>query len=176
MNKIFKVIWNKTTQRLEVVSELAKGAVKSSSNSVVNLAKGLSKPVLKLSLLSICLGYPTWAMAATGAENGAVRYGDYGIAIGGYNGGAQVGPKPKEGNRVAAVGYRQISIGHDKLVASGHNSIVIGTDYGHANAWGLTYRQGGTQGLNTVGIGAGAQSIGLNALALGAASGSGVGY
>ena len=176
MNKIFKVIWNKTTQRLEVVSELAKGAVKSSSNSVVNLAKDLSKPVLKLSLLSICLGYPTWAMAATGSQNGAVKYGDYGIAIGGYNGGAQVGPKPQEGNRVAAVGNRQISIGHDKLVASGHNSIVIGTDYGHANAWGLTYRQGGTQGFNTVGIGAGAQSIGLNALALGAASGSGVGY
>lgn len=176
MNKIFKVIWNKTTQRLEVVSELAKGAVKSSSNNAVNLAKDLSKPVLKLSLLSICLGYPTWAMAATGAENGAVKYGDYGIAIGGYNGGAQVGPKPKEGNRVAAVGNRQISIGHDKLVASGNNSIVIGSDYGHANAWGLTYRQGGTQGFNTVGIGAGAQSIGLNALALGAASGSGVGY
>ena len=176
MNKIFKVIWNKTTQRLEVVSELAKGAVKSSSNSVVNLAKDLSKPVLKLSLLSICLGYPTWVMAATGAENGAVKYGDYGIAIGGYGGGAQVGPKPKEGNRVAAVGNRQISIGHDKLVASGNNSIVIGSDYGHANAWGLTYRQGGTQGFNTVGIGAGAQSIGLNALALGAASGSGVGY
>ena len=176
MNKIFKVIWNKTTQRLEVVSELAKGAVKSSSNSVVNLAKDLSKPVLKLSLLSICLGYPTWAMAATGSQNGAVKYGDYGIAIGGYNGGAQVGPKPQEGNRVAAVGNRQISIGHDKLVASGHNSIVIGTDYGHADAWGLTYRQGGTQGFNTVGIGAGAQSIGLNALALGAASGSGVGY
>ena len=176
MNKIFKVIWNKTTQRLEVVSELARGAVKSSSNSVVNLAKDLSKPVLKLSLLSICLGYPTWAMAATGSQNGAVKYGDYGIAIGGYNGGAQVGPKPQEGNRVAAVGNRQISIGHDKLVASGHNSIVIGTDYGHANAWGLTYRQGGTQGFNTVGIGAGAQSIGLNALALGAASGSGVGY
>ena len=68
MNKIFKVIWNKTTQRLEVVSELAKGAVKSSSNNVGNLAKDLSKPVLKLSLLSICLGYPTWAMAATGVD------------------------------------------------------------------------------------------------------------
>ncbi|WP_275045261.1 ESPR-type extended signal peptide-containing protein, partial [Haemophilus haemolyticus] len=175
MNRVFKVIWNKTTQRTEVVSELARGMAKSSSNSVVNTTK-LVKPVLKLSLLSICLGYPTWAMAATGAENGAVKYGDYGIAIGGYNGGAQVGPKPKEGNRIAAVGNRQISIGHDKLVASGNNSIVIGTDYGHANAWGLTYRQGGTQGFNTVGIGAGAQSIGLNALALGAASGSGVGY
>lgn len=35
MNKIFKVIWNKTTQRLEVVSELAKvrGKAKSSVNT-----------------------------------------------------------------------------------------------------------------------------------------------
>ena len=33
MNRIFKVIWNKTTQRQEVVSELAKGAVKASSTS-----------------------------------------------------------------------------------------------------------------------------------------------
>ncbi|WP_283231977.1 ESPR-type extended signal peptide-containing protein, partial [Haemophilus influenzae] len=33
MNRIFKIIWNKTTQRLEVVSELTKGAVKASSTS-----------------------------------------------------------------------------------------------------------------------------------------------
>ena len=57
MNRIFKVIWNKTTQRTEVVSELARGMAKSSSSSVVNTTK-LVKPVLKLSLLSICLGYP----------------------------------------------------------------------------------------------------------------------
>ncbi|WP_052749746.1 ESPR-type extended signal peptide-containing protein, partial [Haemophilus haemolyticus] len=175
MNNIFKIIWNKTTQRIEVVSELAKGAVKASSGS--HQSKSIAiKSTLKLSLVSLCLGYVNNGSAAVGSENGVIKYGDYGLAIGGYAGGAQVGPKPKEGNRVAAVGNRQISIGHDKLVASGNNSIVIGTDYGHANAWGLTYRQGGTQGFNTVGIGAGAQSIGLNALALGAASGSGVGY
>ncbi|VTX72293.1 YadA-like family protein [Haemophilus haemolyticus] len=175
MNNIFKIIWNKTTQRIEVVSELAKGAVKASSGS--HQSKSIAiKSTLKLSLVSLCLGYVNNGSAAVGSENGVITYGDYGLAIGGYNGGAQVGPKPKEGNRVAAVGNRQISIGHDKLVASGNNSIIIGTDYGHANAWGLTHRQGGTQGFNTVGIGAGAQSIGLNALALGAASGSGVGY
>ena len=32
MNKIFKVIWNRTTQSLVVTSELAKGQVKSSSD------------------------------------------------------------------------------------------------------------------------------------------------
>lgn len=33
MNKIFKIIWNKTTQRLEVVSELAKARGKAKSSS-----------------------------------------------------------------------------------------------------------------------------------------------
>ena len=33
MNKVFKIIWNKTTQSFVVTSELAKGAVKASSNS-----------------------------------------------------------------------------------------------------------------------------------------------
>ena len=32
MNKVFKIIWNKTTQSFVVTSELAKGAVKASSN------------------------------------------------------------------------------------------------------------------------------------------------
>ena len=72
MNRIFKVIWNKTTQRTEVVSELARGMAKSSSSSVVNTTK-LVKPVLKLSLLSICLGYPTLAMAETNTDDG--RFG-----------------------------------------------------------------------------------------------------
>lgn len=31
MNRVFKIIWNKTTQRQEVVSELAKGSAKASS-------------------------------------------------------------------------------------------------------------------------------------------------
>ncbi|MEX4056951.1 ESPR domain-containing protein [Haemophilus influenzae] len=33
MNRVFKIIWNKTTQRQEVVSELAKGSAKASSAS-----------------------------------------------------------------------------------------------------------------------------------------------
>lgn len=179
MNRIFKIIWNKTTQRLEVVSELAKGAVKSSSTSSVNTSKNVAKSIFKLSLISMCLGYSTLSIAHTVSVEGNVKYGDYGIAIGGYNGGAQVGPKPQNGTTLAAVGDKQISIGHDQLVASGHSSIVIGSDYGNKNSahpWGLTYRQAGTQGFNTISIGSGTQSIGLNTLALGALAGSGVGY
>lgn len=33
MNKIFKIIWNKTTQRLEVVSELAKSQGKATAST-----------------------------------------------------------------------------------------------------------------------------------------------
>lgn len=33
MNRVFKIIWNKTTQRQEVVSELAKSSAKASSAS-----------------------------------------------------------------------------------------------------------------------------------------------
>ncbi|MDQ6578098.1 MAG: ESPR domain-containing protein, partial [Haemophilus parainfluenzae] len=38
MNKVFKIIWNKTTQSFVVTSELAKGAVKASSNSEQRVA------------------------------------------------------------------------------------------------------------------------------------------
>ena len=62
MNNIFKIIWNKTTQRIEVVSELAKGAVKASSGS--HQSKSIAiKSTLKLSLLSLCLGFTNEAMA-----------------------------------------------------------------------------------------------------------------
>ena len=152
MNKIFKVIWNKTTQRLEVVSELARGAVKSSSNSVVNLAKDLSKPVLKLSLLSICLGYPTWAMAVANTDdgrfglnnngslyldknNGKYILGVYDAETGSFGfGKAQVGKKGEvfqNGKMIkpAAVGNFQLAIGHDTLIASGYKGIAIGSNY-----------------------------------------------
>ena len=152
MNKIFKVIWNKTTQRLEVVSELARGAVKSSSNSVVNLAKDLSKPVLKLSLLSICLGYPTWVMAETNTDdgrfglhrngnlyldknNGKYILGVYDASTGSFGfGKAQVGTKGEvfqNGKMIkpAAVGNFQLAIGHDTLIASGYKGIAIGSNY-----------------------------------------------
>ena len=205
MNKIFKVIWNKTTQRLEVVSELARGAVKSSSNSVVNLAKDLSKPVLKLSLLSICLGYPTWVMAETNTDDGRFRLINRGIQLdnngkyilGVYDaetgsfgfGKAQVGKKGEVWNggkmiKPAAVGNFQLAIGHDTLIASGYKGIAIGSNYdSSASGGGRTYyfspldgRQGGTQGAYAVSLGSGAQAIGRHTLALGANSGNGGAY
>ena len=206
MNKIFKVIWNRTTQRLEVVSELAKGTVKSSSNSVVNLVTDVSKPVLKLSLLSICLGYPTWVMAATNTDDGLFRLqgnelhadlgrgkyivGVYDRETGSYGfGKAQVGKKDEiwENGKLKkpkAVGNYQLAIGHDIIIASGYKGIAIGSNYdSSASGGGNTYyfspladRQGGTQGAYAVSLGSGAQAIGRHTLALGANSGNGGAY
>ena len=54
MNKIFKVIWNRTTQSLVVTSELAKGVAKASSEVNVESKSSLGK-VFKLSALSLLL-------------------------------------------------------------------------------------------------------------------------
>ena len=53
MNKIFKIIWNKTTQRLEVVSELAKSQGKATA-SADNRAS-LSSAKFRISLLALTL-------------------------------------------------------------------------------------------------------------------------
>ena len=205
MNRIFKVIWNKTTQRTEVVSELAKGMAKSSSNSVVNAIK-LVKPILKLSLLSICLGYPTWVMAATNTDDGRFglrgnelhldqRSGKYIVGVydgktGSYGfGTAQVGNKEEiwENGKLKkpkAVGNYQLAIGHDIIIASGYKGIAIGSNYNSSASDGrrqyyfspLDGRQGGTQGAYAISLGSGAQAIGRHTLALGANSGNGGAY
>ena len=184
MNNIFKIIWNKTTQRIEVVSELAKGAVKTSSGS--HQSKSIAiKSTLKLSLLSLCLGFTNEAMALANidgkttfhAPQGGVltqnRNGKY--AVGVYDresdsfafGYAQAGLKKENGNEPAAVGRKQLAIGNDNLTSSGWNSIAIGSN---------SDRKGGSQGMGTIAIGAGMQAIGRNVVAIGTNSGSGGKY
>lgn len=70
MNKIYKVIWNHTLNTFVVVSELAKGCVKSSSSN--NSSPSKSSQAFKLTLLSLLLGVslPSLAYIAIGsAEN-----------------------------------------------------------------------------------------------------------
>lgn len=73
MNKIFKIIWNKTTQRLEVVSELAKSQGKATTNADNRAslndtnAKGfkLTQGLKPLSLLvAFALSMPSYAATA----------------------------------------------------------------------------------------------------------------
>ena len=189
MNKIFKIIWNKTTQRIEVVSELAKGAVKASSGS--HQSKSIAiKSTLKLSLLSLCLGYTNEAMALANidgkttfhAPKGGVltQDGNGTYAVGVYDresdsfafGYAQAGQKKEAGNEPAAVGSKQLAIGNDNLTSSGSNSIAIGSNSNSQSG----NRKGGSQGMGTIAIGSGMQAIGRNVVAIGTNSGSGGKY
>ena len=184
MNNIFKIIWNKTTQRIEVVSELAKGAVKASSGS--HQSKSIAiKSTLKLSLLSLCLGFTNEAMALANIDGNTTFHAAKGevlrqsgngkYAVGVYDresdsfafGYAQAGLKKENGNEPAAVGRKQLAIGNDNLTSSGWNSIAIGSN---------SDRKGGSQGMGTIAIGAGMQAIGRNVVAIGTNSGSGGKY
>ena len=189
MNKIFKIIWNKTTQRIEVVSELAKGAVKASSTS--HRSKSIAiKSTLKLSLLSLCLGFTNEAMALANIDGNTTFHAAKGealtqtengkYAVGVYDkdsksfafGYAQAGRKKEEGNEPAAVGSKQLAIGNDNLTSSGSNSIAIGSNSNGQSG----NRKGGSQGMGTIAIGSGMQAIGRNVVAIGTNSGSGGKY
>ena len=78
MNKIFKIIWNKTTQRLEVVSELAKsqGKATASADNRVEIAStvGFKKSVL-LTAISLALGLSAVSLPANAATVGST-YGE----------------------------------------------------------------------------------------------------
>ena len=62
MNTIFKVIWNKSMQRQEVVSELARGVAKSNSTSRTNkIAKTHCVSILATVITSILAGNIAYA-------------------------------------------------------------------------------------------------------------------
>ena len=71
MNKVFKIIWNKTTQSFVVTSELAKGAVKASSNSEQRVASETRlSSLFKLSAFALSLSAMMMpAQAGTGKSD-----------------------------------------------------------------------------------------------------------
>ena len=100
MNKVFKIIWNKTTQSFVVTSELAKGAVKASSNSEQRvISETRLSSLFKLSAFALSLS------AVMMPAQAQVHVGD-------------VDP-----NHVVATA---IGIGDANTKASGENSTAIG--------------------------------------------------
>jgi len=100
MNKIFKVIWNRTTQSLVVTSELAKGAVKASCENNNQENKTSFGRIFKLSAIAIALtGAINYANAAY-TENGFAKADS--IAISGNAGkkanAIGIGPSTDTGN------------------------------------------------------------------------------
>ena len=87
MNKVFKIIWNKTTQSFVVTSELAKGAVKASSNSEQRVTSETRlSSLFKLSAFALSLSavmMPVQAKVIVGdGSNAPTNVNDTSIAIG----------------------------------------------------------------------------------------------
>ena len=140
MNKVFKIIWNKTTQSFVVTSELAKGAVKASSNSEQRVTSETRlSSLFKLSAFALSLSammMPAQAKVIVGEENNA--------------------PTPTNVNPYSiAVGDRATSATAEKTTAIGNgvngryaNSVLIGDGAGN---------YGGTTGNRNILIGQSAQ-------------------
>ena len=111
MNKIFKVIWNRTTQSLVVTSELAKGQVKSSSDTHGESKSSLGK-IFKLSVLSLLLlDVTSTAYAASSAPPGI---GD------GKNEAIALGLRTSAAPGAVVIGAGSVATGNIKGVAIGH--------------------------------------------------------
>ena len=138
MNKVFKIIWNKTTQSFVVTSELAKGAVKASSNSEqrVTSETGLSS-LFKLSAFALSLSavmMPAQAKVIVGdGSNAPTNVHPFSIAVGNSATSAS-------GGSTTAIGYG-VNGRYD-------NSVLIGDGTGN---------YGGTTGSRNILIGQNAQ-------------------
>ena len=144
MNKIFKVVWNRTIGSFVVTSELAKGRVKSSSEGaegdVRASEEGRLKTLFRLTALSAALlGFsegawavvaPTAAVANGPAGETAVNGGDArgtgAVAVGAYaRAGTRTAPPNGMNSGTVAIGG---SNGSTAALADGNNAIAIGTN------------------------------------------------
>ena len=182
MNKIFKVVWNRTIGSFVVTSELAKGRVKSSSEGaegdVRASEEGRLKTLFRLTALSAALfglSESAWAHPIINSEGGKVATGGASeTAVGGGSargvGSVAVGAFAKAGTRIEAdgaiaIGGSQASTG---AFADGNNSIAIG-QASNANANKATSIGSDTIASHewTSAIGARAEAKNLGATSLG---------
>ena len=138
MNKVFKIIWNKTTQSFVVTSELAKGAVKASSNSEQRVASETRlSSLFKLSAFALSLSavmMPAQAHVIVGdGSNAPTNVHPFSIAVGNSATSAS-------GGSTTAIGYG-VNGRYD-------NSVLIGDGTGN---------YGGTTGSRNILIGQNAQ-------------------
>ena len=138
MNKVFKIIWNKTTQSFVVTSELAKGAVKASSNSEQRVTSETRLfSLFKLSAFALSLSavmMPAQAQVIVGdGSNAPTNVHPFSIAVGNSATSAS-------GGSTTAIGYG-VNGRYD-------NSVLIGDGTGN---------YGGTAGSRNILIGQNAQ-------------------
>ncbi|WP_202189006.1 ESPR-type extended signal peptide-containing protein, partial [Neisseria mucosa] len=194
MNKIFKVVWNRTIGSFVVTSELAKGRVKSSSEGAEGdmraSEEGRLKTLFRLTALSAALlGFSEGAWAAMNAKpatGGAVfaigdgstsANGTGALAIGNNaqaktNGALAIGPNST--HTTIANSNNSIAIGVN-LQATGQKAIGIGADtnvngtsaiaIGNNDSGRITNQ--GVSGDGAIGVGSNLTVRGNNAIAVG---------
>ena len=171
MNKVFKIIWNKTTQSFVVTSELAKGAVKASSNSEQRVSSETRlSSLFKLSAFALSLSAVMMPAQAVNlseplikitAQDGLVNMftgeadggGTFNIAIGNN---ATVANKNPFG--------RNIAIGQGAYISGSNSqeSIAIGS-----TGNGTTTQRTEVQGDQSIAIGANTLAKGNSSIVIG---------
>ena len=124
MNTIFKVIWNKSMQRQEVISELARGAAKSNSTSRTNkIAKTHCVSILATVITSILAGNIAYAASNSNEtyDKGFVHVNASGTSD---NSAENFG---KFTEKAGATGANAITVGV-KANSESEHSIAIGTE------------------------------------------------
>ena len=118
MNKIFKIVWNHNIGSYTVVSELAKGKTKASSEQNTNISKAGKSRLKKqfiLTALALSLGVESaWAMIPEGNASGAAA-----IAVG--------TDSKATTTQSIAIGWTAQATGATQAVAVGPDAIASGT-------------------------------------------------
>lgn len=128
MNRVFKIIWNKTTQRQEVVSELAKGSAKASS------ASNNTQKATKQFIISILTVLITSTLLASVSNAATINYNDIskqGVAV-------VSDPNSEILKNVALEGSVAVGVYANALAT---DSIAIGSRANVNNYWGDQYRE-----------------------------------
>ena len=198
MNKIFKVVWNRTIGSFVVTSELAKGRVKSSSEGaegdVRASEEGRLKTLFRLTALSAALlGFSegAWAVIPEGSATGGAilsigtgtssASGAGSMSIGHnaqakINGGLAIGPNSgtsptiSNGNNAIAIGVNLRADG-TKAIGIGADTVANGNGaiaIGNNDASRMSNQ--GVQGNGAIGVGSNLTVRGNNAIAVGTES------
>jgi len=196
MNKIFKVVWNRTIGSFVVTSELAKGRVKSSSEGaegdVRASEEGRLKTLFRLTALSAALlGFSegAWAVIPEGSLTGGVlsigtgstsANGAGSMSIGHnaqakINGGLAIAPNSthttiSNGNNAIAIGVNLRADG-TKAIGIGADTTVNGTGaIAIGNNDSSRMANQGVNGNGAIGVGSNLTARGNNAIAVGTES------
>ena len=197
MNKIFKVVWNRTIGSFVVTSELAKGRVKSSSEGaegdVRTSEEGRLKTLFRLTALSAALlGFSEGAWAAipektptggaifaigtgTTSANGAGSMSIGHNAQAKINGGLAIAPNSthttiSNGNNAIAIGVNLRADG-TKAIGIGADTTVNGTGaIAIGNNDSSRMANQGVNGNGAIGVGSNLTARGNNAIAVGTES------